>query len=171
MDLKDFILKSLERTQTTLADAVGDLEPDGLRWRAGPEANPIGFILWHLIRVEDRFIHALIQEKPQVWEEEKWCQRMNLPNNPGDSGFGYTVEQVAAFPVPELGVLLQYGEAVRARTIEFIKNLEPAGLSRILEHPRLGRVTVAALIARLLVEVNQHIGQIGYIHGLWKSQK
>ena len=81
------------------------------------------------------------------------------------------MEQVAAFPVPELGVLLQYGEAVRARTIEFIKNLEPAGLSRILEHPRLGKVTVGELIIRLLVEVNQHIGQIGYIHGLWKSQK
>ena len=171
MELKDFILKSLERTQTTLADAVGDLELDGLKWRPGPEANPIGFILWHLIRVEDRFIHVLIQEKPQVWEEGKWCQRMNLPNNPGDSGFGYTVEQVAAFPVPELSVLLQYGEAVRARTIEFIENLEPAGLSRILELPRLGRVTVGELIIRLLVEVNQHIGQIGYIHGLRKSQK
>ena len=171
MEINDFILKSLERLKTLLTNAVSDLEPDELKWRAGPQANPIGFILWHQIRTEDRFINTLFQQKPQVWEQEKWYQKMNLSGDPNDTGWGYTAEQVVAFPMPELERLLQYGEAVRTQTVEYIENLKPDDLSRIVEHPRLGQITVSDLIILLLGEIYQHIGQIAYLRGLVKSLK
>ncbi len=171
MELKDFILKSLERVQTASTAAVHDLEPDELKWQAGPEANSIGFILWHLLRAEDRFVNTLFQQKPQVYEQEKWYQKMGLPDDPNDTGSGYTAEQVAAFPVPKLNTLQQYGEAVRLQTIEYIKNMEPDGLDRVLEHPRFGKITIGELFILLLGELNQHVGQMAYLHGLVRSLK
>jgi len=171
MEINDFILKFLERLKMALTNTVSDLEPDELKWQAGPQANPIGFILWHQIRAEDRFINNVFQQKPQVWEQEKWYQKMNLSGDPNDTGSGYTAEQVAAFAVPELEVLLQYSEAVRTQTVEYIKNMTPEGLSRIIDHPRLGQITISELIILLIGEIYQHIGQIAYLRGLVRSLK
>ena len=171
MEINDFILKFLERLKTLLTNAVSDLEPDELKWQPGPQANPIGFILWHQIRAEDLYFHAVFQQKPQVFEQEKRHQKMNISGDPNDTGRGYTAEQVAAFPVPELEALLQYGKAVRTDTIEYIKNMKPDEFSRIIDHPRVGQITVYALIIGLLGEICQHIGQIAYLRGLVRSLK
>ena len=171
MEVKDFILKSLESMQRILTMTISDLEADELKWRPGPQANSIGFILWHQLRVEDAFIHSVLQQKPQVYEQEKWHQKMGLPDDPDDTGGGYTAVQVAAFPVPGLDTLRQYGDAVRRQTIDYINNLEPDGLDRALEHARLGKITVGGLIILLFGELYQHIGQIAYLRGLVRSSE
>ena len=53
MNLNEFIEDAFRQEKEFLTAAVSDLTPAELTWRAGPEANPIGWILWHLQRVED----------------------------------------------------------------------------------------------------------------------
>ena len=139
-----------------------------MTWRPGAEANSIGFILWHQIRCEGSFIQGMIQQKPQVWVSDKWYQRLNLPENPQDEGYGYTAEQVAAFPVPELKELLGYAEATRTQTINYLKAVTSDKLDQAIQTP-LGELTIGQTLALLLSEIAQHTGQIAYLRGLQRG--
>ncbi len=167
METNDFILDMFDRMQRALTTAVDGLTHEELTWRSGPEANPIGFILWHQLRVEDTLIQGMLQKKPQVWVSEKWYQKLNLPE--ADSGGRYTAEQVAAFPVPELKDLLGYAEAVRARTAEYLKAMTPDKFDEIIQTSFLGEVAISKVLALLLCEITQHIGQIAYLRGLQRG--
>ncbi|MEW6142681.1 MAG: DinB family protein [Chloroflexota bacterium] len=169
MEVKEFLIKTLERAEVYLNESTNDLTLEEMKWRPGLQANPIGFILWHLTRGEDRFV-ANIQQKPQVWEDPAWPNSLNLPPDPNISGFGFTSEQVAAFPVPPLESLLRYHKAVRERTLSLIQSMTPADFDRVIEHPRLGKTTTGELFARIVVEISQHTGQINYLRGLKRSQ-
>jgi hypothetical protein len=169
MEPKDVFVKSLVRAQELLDTATADLTPVEIAWRAGPMANPIGFILWHLSRGEDRFVNTTLRPGPQVWETGDWPLSLGLPADPEVSGIGFSTAQVAAFPVPSLEALLGYQRAVRQATLDFIDSLNAADLDRSVTHPRLGEQTMAEFLARVVVEVSQHTGQIDFIRGLKRS--
>jgi uncharacterized damage-inducible protein DinB len=164
-----FILNMLDQMQNALATAVNGLSREELTWRPGAEANSIGFILWHQARCEDAFIQSMIQQKPQVWASEKWHEKLNLPENPQDIGYGYTAEQVTAFEVPELKNLLEYAKATRVSTVEYLKAITADKLEQVIQTPFFGKVTIGHLFAILLCEITQHIGQIAYLRGLQRG--
>jgi uncharacterized damage-inducible protein DinB len=168
METSDFILNTLEQLHSAVKAAVNGLSHEELTWRPGAEANSIGFMLWHQIRAEDVLFHEWIQQKPQVWVTEKWYQRLKLPENPKDDGWGYTAEQVAAFPVPELKVLMEYAEATRAQTIEYLKTTTHDKLDQVLQTP-MGELTIGQTLALLLGEIAQHTGQVAYLRGLQRG--
>ncbi len=167
MEMSDFTLDMLDRMQQAVTTAVDGLTNEELAWRPRAEANPIGFILWHQLRAEDAFVQGMIQQKPQLWVSEKWYQKLNLPET--DSGYGYTAEQVAAFPVPELEDLLEYAEAVRARTVEYLKAMTPGKFDEVIQTRFLGEATIGKIFALLLCEITLHIGQIAYLRGLQRG--
>ena len=170
MDIRDLIIRAYERTPAALNNAVKDLRPEDIKWRPGPLANPIGFILWHVTRGEDRFVNSRIRQAPQVWDDEQWRKRLNFGGNPADTGNSYTGEQVAAFFIPTLEDLLAYSQAVRARTMEYLKAMTPADLDKTVD--LAGRTfTAGDLLVLYLGEFNHHLGQIDYIRGLAVSRR
>jgi len=170
MEVKDFALEALNEAQTALMQAVDGLSQDELMWQPKPGANHIAFILWHNLRVEDLFFQYMFQRVPQVWESEKWHEKLNLPDDPRITGFGYTAEQVDSFPSVQLRDLLACGEAVRARTVDYLRNLDPARFDEIVKSRIFGEVSIGYLISHLLCEMAQHVGQIAYLRGLVKGQ-
>ena len=104
----DVFTWTLARAQELLDTTTKDLTPAEVAWRAGPMANPIGFILWHLSRGEDRFVNTTLRPGTQVWETGDWPLTLGLPADPEVSGIGFSAEQVAAFQVPPLEALLGY---------------------------------------------------------------
>ena len=168
METNDFILNALERLQKAVKTAVSGLSHEELTWRPGEEANSIGFILWHQIRCEDSFIQGMIQQKPQVWIEDRWCQKLGMPENPHDDGWGYTADQVAAFPVPDLKDLLEYAESTRTQIIGYLKSTTADKLDETIQTP-LGELTIGQTLAMLLCEIIQHTGQIAYLRGLQRG--
>lgn len=169
METSDFILDTLDHMQKAVTTAVNGLSHEELTWRPRAEANSIGFIFWHQLRCEDKFIQDMIQRKPQVWVSGKWYEKFNLPENPQDDGYGYTAEQVAAFPVPELKDLLGYAEATRVQTVEYLKAMAPDKFDQLIQTPFLGEITIGQIFAILLCEITQHIGQIAYLRGLQRG--
>lgn len=163
MTLNQFIEDALSREQQLLAEVVQDLTPEELAWRPGPEANTMGWTLWHMLRVEDMWVQFFTQGQLELWERDGWHQKFGLPTR--DNGFGHTAEQVAAFPALDLATLLQYGEAVRAGTLEYLRNLGPQDFESV---PRERRpdVSVAAMFRQLMGELYQHLGQLAYLKGL-----
>ena len=93
MTLDEFIVDALAREQELLLEEVQDLTPEELGWRAGPEANPIGWILWHMLRVEDMWFQFFVQRQTEIWEKGRlernvWPahQGQRLWPHPGASG-------------------------------------------------------------------------------------
>ena len=166
MDVKDFALYGLNDAQKYLMQALEGLTDEQLLWQPQPGANHIAFILWHMFREEDRFFQYKLQGVPQIWEEGKWHERLELPQDPQDVGFGWTAAQVNAFPRIKLGDLLAYGEAVRARTFDFLRNADYGIMGAIVTSDVFGDMSVGNRISHLIVELAEHIGQIDYIRGL-----
>ena len=166
MDLNEFIVDALEKEQESLSEAVGDLTPEELAWRAGPEANPIGWILWHMLRVEDMWFQFFIQRRNEIWERESWHEKFGLPTR--DNGFGHTSEQVAGFPALDLQELLRYGEAVRRATLEYLETLSPEDYDAVPREQR-PEMTVGAIFRQIVGELYQHQGHIAYLKGLLRT--
>ena len=163
MILNDFIEAALDREQAYLLEAVGDLTSEELAWQPGANANPIGWMLWHTIRVEDMWIQFFVQRQPELWERDGWHEKFGLPTR--DNGFGHTPEQVANFPALDLAELLRYGEAVRASTLEYLRGLAPEDFDRVPREQR-PNLSVGGVLMQLLGEFYQHQGQIAYLKGL-----
>ncbi len=170
MDVREFALHSLNELQTALAEATGDLTREEVMRQPQPGANHIAFTLWHMARVEDWFFHYLFQRVPQLWESERWHQKMGLPEDPKVTGFGYTAEQVANFPPVQISDLMAYSEAVRAATSDYLRNVDPARLDEIVKSRLFGEVSVGSLIGHFIVEAAQHVGQIAYVRGMLRER-
>ncbi len=167
MELKDFIIAALDRARQATLKTIDGLEYDELKWRPGPGANSIGIILLHQARAEDMFIQTRVLRKPQVWETEKWYERMNL--QAGETAAHMTAEQVNSFRVPEARLIVSYGDAVRAGTVECLNGMPSEGFDRIINSPRLGDISIGAFFTLVVFHTSEHAGDISYLRGLQRG--
>ena len=163
MHLNQFIQNSLDQEQEWLFEQVQDLSPQELAWRPAPEANPMGWVLWHMLRVEDFWLQFFIQGKLELWESDGWHEKFALPTR--DTGFQHTNQQAADFPQLDLGILLDYGKAVRASTLEYVATLTPEQFD-VVPRQRRPEMTVGQVFRQITGEFYQHLGHIAYIKGL-----
>ncbi len=166
----DFMKQLLDRNEVYLLDAVDGLDTDTFHRQPGPESNSIAWLVWHLSRVQDNHVSAMAGTD-HVWLTEGWVKRMDLGLEPMDRGRGHTPEQVAAFRVSDVSVLMDYYEAVRNATNTFLDELDDADLAR--EVPAVtgeGTVPLAQRLEMALVDVLQHTGQAAYLRGLFEGR-
>ncbi len=163
MDFRDIVQLGLEESKRDLYKALDGLTREELCWQPGPESNPIGFIVWHMARVEDRWIQRFARGAGEIWVRDGWAKRLGLPE--GDSGNSYSPQQVRDFRMPDIKELRAYFDAVRAGTLEYVKGMTPGDLWRCPRPDRPG-YSVAQALAHLMTEEAQHMGQVGYLRGL-----
>ena len=53
---KKFLKELLSKEDKLLSEIIRELSEDDLYWQPGPESNSIGWIIWHMARVEDMWI-------------------------------------------------------------------------------------------------------------------
>ena len=166
MTLNEFIEDAFITEHEYLMDAVSDLTPAELTWKPGPRSNHIGWILWHMIRVEDMWFQFFILRQPEIWERDGWNTKFGLPTR--DNGFEHTQEQVNNFPAYDLQEMLNYGAAVRVETLSYLKSVTPEQMDIV---PRDARpeMSVGRIFRQVIGEIYQHQGHIAYIKGLSRS--
>ena len=92
MTALELIEGALTRTRDATLRASEGLTREELMWQPGPKANHIGFLLWHIGRVEDMWVNRFIRAQPEVWEAEGWAERCGGPVR--EIGYGFDAEQV-----------------------------------------------------------------------------
>lgn len=167
METKDYVLMELGGLKRGFGRALKDLNQQELMWRPACGCNSMGLILFHVARSEDSFVQARIQGKPQIWESEKWHEKLNLPVE--ETGSHYTVDQVNAFLVPELKDIMAYYDAVRAQTLAYVKGIQPEEFDKKVSMPPFGDLTIAAIMSIIVNHSAQHIGEISYLRGLQRG--
>jgi hypothetical protein len=169
MDYKQFIIDIYSRLFQEFEIVLQGLSVEDLDYQPQPQLNSIGWLAWHTIRGQDRMNSDLFGEE-QLWVRDAWHAKYNRKPDPKDTGFGHTVEQVAAFRSPDVQIYLDYYQAVTSRTKQYVSGrLSPSDLGREVTSPTLG--TTNTVENRLMGAINnlQHIGQAGYIRGMLKG--
>jgi len=149
---------------------VTDLTADQLAWSPAPEANAIGFLIWHVSRVEDMKVARLLSEgwtagEPlvkggwpargeaahEVWNREGWAERFGYAG--GGYGFGFSHDEAHTIPAIKPDLLLGYFDAITAASQSFLGGMTA------------DRVEPAVQIG-LITHTIGHLGAVQYTKGL-----
>ena len=81
--------------QQLVEEVLDGLTSDQLRWQPAPGANPVGWLVWHLSRVQDSQVSEVAGAQ-QVWLADGWAPRLGLPYDPAATGYGQRAEGAGA---------------------------------------------------------------------------
>jgi Protein of unknown function (DUF664) len=164
----DLLADAFGRVHESLPGVVADLSREQLRWRPDADANPVGWLVWHLTRVQDDHL-AGVGQVPQAWTEEGYADRFGLPYPVEAHGYGQTRADVDAFDVPGPELLVDYHEAVHGLTARVLADLDARGddaFARVVDFRWDPPVTVAIRLVSVVNDITQHLGQAAYVRGL-----
>ena len=168
MDVQELFLDSLAKADGDLRRAVDGLSRDELTAQpAGPKSNPIGWLLWHLTRAQDN-LGSRATGKATVWASQKWYERLGMEETPAN----FTPDTVNTFDPKGLDIIMGFYDSVYASTQEWAKALKPADFGRETQaaNPSQPSRTVRELLAIIVNDNVQHIGQIAFLRGMLREQ-
>jgi uncharacterized damage-inducible protein DinB len=167
MEFQQLLVGVFERVSQVLEEALDGLNQDDLSYLPQADCNSIGWLTWHLTRVQDSTISRLTG-KEQLWIAEKWYSKFNRNADSTDNGVGHSSKDVSNFQSPDTETLLDYHHAVLKQTNEYVGKLSTNELGREIDWPRFP--TVGLLLAAQISETLQHVGQIAYLRGMLKGK-
>jgi uncharacterized damage-inducible protein DinB len=169
MNVGELLTDGFGRIRERVHAVVDPMTPEQLAFRADAEANSIGWLVWHLTRIQDDHI-ADAAETEQVWLADGWQQRFGLPLDAHATGFAHTPDEVAAVRVESHEMLTSYHDAVHQRTIDYVSGLSDADLDRIVDTSWDPPVTLGVRLVSVLSDDLQHVGQAAFVRGLIDRQ-
>jgi|ERR1700722_1314951 len=167
MTSAELLLDGFGRIRETVTDVLSGLTPAQLVYRISPDANPIGWLLWHLTRVQDDHL-AKAFGAAQVWSSGGWAKRFGLPEGTMETGYGHTAGQVATVgsAVASAALLSGYHEETCAQTARLVAAVTDADLDRIVDTRWTPPVTLGVRLVSVLNDDMMHVGQATYAHGI-----
>ena len=168
MELADIARDLFDRIGEHVHEAVDGLDPAQLRWAPADGANPIGWLIWHLTRVQDDHIAEILGVE-QLWATGDWAAHFGVAADAGNTGYGHTPDEVARIRPDSARVLVDYYEAVAARTYELLDGLTAAALDRVVDERFDPPVTLGVRLISVADDDIQHAGQACYVRGLLPS--
>ncbi|MBA2560742.1 MAG: DUF664 domain-containing protein, partial [Propionibacteriales bacterium] len=168
-------LQALDPAKVLLADSFGRIRElvasvtDGLSsqqstYRPDRDANSIGWLVWHLARVQDDHLSELANVE-QAWTLHGWAERFTLPFDGAATGYGQTSQEVADVGV-DPALLDRYHDDVHRKSLEYVDSLTPDELSRIVDDSWDPPVTVSVRLVSVIGDCLQHVGQAAYLRGI-----
>jgi uncharacterized damage-inducible protein DinB len=164
---KEAIRSGLEEYLQGLKRAIEGLTPAEARWQPTLNTNHIAWLVWHMARVEDRWVSKHLKATTEVWVSEGWADRFKMDSE--SLGFGHSMEDVRAIPDIPLSDLVAYFDAVRAVTHRYLYQATDADLLKEYASPHRGTVRGTWILGHILVEESQHVGQVSLIRGMMRG--
>jgi uncharacterized damage-inducible protein DinB len=159
---------AFERIRDAVHPAVNGLSLEELTFRPGPEANSIGWLIWHLTRIQDDHV-AHLAGVEHTWTAAGWAERFALPFEVGDTGYGHGPDDVPKVSA-EAEALLGYFEDVHAATVDYVRQLSADDLRRVVDERFEPPVTVSIRLVSVIADDLQHVGQAAYVRGMLIQQ-
>lgn len=167
MRTSELLTEGFRRVHDGVAGLLDGLDPADLDRRPASGANPIGWMVWHLVRVQDDHVSELAG-KEQAWTGG-WYQRSGLALAPTDTGYGHHDAQVGAVHV-DADLLRGYNDAVHGRTLATVAEMSEADLDRVVDASYDPPVTAGVRLVSVLEDDLQHLGQAAYVQGMLRAE-
>ena len=165
MTLGELLTDAFNRIREDGEAAVSGLSPEQLAERPTHHSNSIGWLVWHLARIQDDHI-ADVAGLEQVWTRGGWRERFGLPFGRFDTGYGHTPDQVAQLAGVTSAQLVGYLDEVHRQTLGYVANLSAEDLGRIVDERWDPPVTLGVRLVSIVNDDNQHVGQAAFVRGL-----
>ena len=163
---RDLLVDSFSRVRELMVELTDGLTEETATYRPGPRANSIGWLLWHLTRIQDDHVAALARVE-QAWP--RWREQFGIPFSDWDTGYGHSSKDVAA--VRATGDLLAgYHADVHSLTLSYVEAITAEELARVVDTNWDPPVTASVRLVSVLGDCYQHLGQAAYVRGLRRSQ-
>ena len=110
------------------------------QWRLRPHGlNSLAWIFWHIARCEDAAVNIMVANRPQVFDEEPWADRLGIVRR--DVGTEMTLAEVEDFShVVNVPAIRDYRNAVGSRTREIAMSLRADELNDVPPAERLEEI-------------------------------
>jgi hypothetical protein len=161
----DLLIDAFGRIREIVDDVLAGLGPDELAERLDEDANSIGWLVWHLTRIQDDHVAGAAGTE-QLWTAQDWSGRFGLPFATDDTGYGHSPEEVAAVAGVSAELLNDYHGAVHDHTVEFLAETEDKDLKRVVDRAWSPPVTLATRLVSVIADDLQHAGQAAFIRGM-----
>ena len=165
MDIDALLADAIGRVSEQVPAVVGGLDETDLAWRPDPSANSVAWLVWHLARVQDHHVAEILDVDP-IWVSGDYAERCGLDPDASNTGYGHSPDEVAAVRPDSGDVLLEYLDAVSARTQQMLRGLTPDDLDRIVDRRWDPPVTLGVRLVSIADDSLQHVGQAAYLRGL-----
>ncbi len=129
--LKTLYLERHNEVHNGMRELVEPLNEQQVRTRPHESMNSIAWIFWHVARAEDIALNRLASDGSQVFDDEGWAIRLNVPHR--HFGFAMTMAEVSALSEQiDLAALHAYLDAVCKRTLQVVDALNSTELSLVV---------------------------------------
>lgn len=158
------LVYAYDQIRDTVHATVEGLSPEQLVFRPKDGANTIGWLVWHLSRVQDDHV-ADVAGTEQVWTAGGWADRFGLPFDAAETGYGMSGDEVGRVSAG-VDLLTGYHDAVHDRTVDFAAGLSDEDLDRVVDENWDPPVTLGVRLISVIDDDLQHVGQAAYLRGL-----
>jgi len=165
VDVAALLLELYGRIPPLVHAAVDGLGPDELTARPTADANTIGWLIWHLTRVQDDHVAELLDAE-QLWVAGPWAAQLGLEPDPANTGYGHSSREVETVRPAGPDVLVDYLVAVDARTRAMLRDLTSDDLDRVVDRRWDPPVTLGVRLVSVADDCLQHAGQAAFLRGL-----
>jgi hypothetical protein len=165
VNARDVLIEAFGRLPDLVQSTVRSLSPKQLRWAPADGSNTVGWLVWHLTRIQDDHVADLIGIE-QLYVTGDWGPRFGLKSKRGDIGYGHSAAQVASVRPESWHALVEYYAAVHDRTTSYLDGLSEDDLDRIVDEGWDPPVTAGVRLVSVLNDGTQHVGQAAYVRGL-----
>ncbi len=162
METTDILVDAYGRIRQIVHRVTDGLDTEALEFRPDPDANSIGWLVWHLTRVQDDHISEIAGHE-QAWIT--WAQRFAMQPDPTNTGYGHTTQDVAAVRTTAED-LRDYHDVVHDRTLAYLETIDADELERIIDRGWDPPVSVGVRLVSVIGDDLQHAGQAAYVRGL-----
>jgi hypothetical protein len=160
----DILIDSAGRPAQEARAALSDIGPQMLNAHPGGHPNSIAWLLWHSGRETDAQL-ADLSGSQQVWHRDDVATRTGLADLGEAAGYGFTAEQARAVTARDVGVLLEYLDAVTEALIAYLRTLTEADLDQVIDENWDPPVTRGVRLVSIIDDAAQHVGQAAYVAG------
>jgi hypothetical protein len=175
-------LDSLQRRMAALhslyREAAATMDLDHVNHRGDHAGLPIAFSWFHIINMMDASFMLISGDTP-IWNDD-WATRVGIGID--DHGKHRTHDEMIEQRITDMSAMIEYQEAVFARTEAWLAAVDPAELNRVvLTHP-LPPMIATTFSARVAGEPGitvldglecwiyqhgmRHMGEIEYVRGM-----
>ncbi|WP_018331972.1 mycothiol transferase [Actinomycetospora chiangmaiensis] len=165
MNSSDVLVDAFGRVRSDVRRALEGLDERALNLRLDEDANPVGWLVWHLTRVQDDHI-AELAGLQQAYTSQGWAETFGFDLDPSSIGYGHTSEQVAAVHVTDATLLADYYDAVHDRTVDYLRTLSDEDLDEVIDNAWDPPVTRGVRIISVVDDDIQHAGQAAFVAGI-----
>lgn len=165
MPSSDVLIDAYGRIREAVHRATAGMSAEQLAFRVDSQANSIGWLVWHLTRVQDDHI-ADAAGLQQIWTAGGWVERFGLPFDASATGFGHSSAEVAEVRVASPDLLTGYHDAVHDQTVRYVQGLADPDLERVIDEAWDPPVTLGVRLVSVIGDGLAHAGQAAFVQGI-----